>query len=880
MADPIKVLHNGVSQQENLISAVQEALPRSLAAKHREQLTAFIPGYFKHVPEDELASISPEDLAGAAMSHWQLARTAIEDSPHVLVFNPSFDSHGWQSGHTVIQIVAQDQPWLVSSLQAEFAKAGHAIHHINHPILNVQRDATGDWLGIDSNGSSESFIHLEIDAQTDENQVAVRQLMDRLFNSLAVIKHDVGDIRQHMTHVGQSLQSEEQSQFVQWLDEKQFAWMGYAELDPQDSFSKLHNALGILDSEATESLWKSSDLLPEGYDAKTLESVFGDDEVILCKSGLTAPIIRNEPADLFIHAQIDATGKITKLVCGLGLFVAGLQNEAVRNIPWMRNRVERVLQASGTSPESHAGKALESVMRGLPREMLMQTCSSELLQMAGGIVSLQERQQVRIFYSSDALGRYCNCLVYIPRDAYSRDLRLSIENILVTHIDGSCAGFDIRFSSESNLARLHFIIKKNPPYLREANWLAISSHIRKASVTWHDKLELSLKEQHDEISAIRLLSRYRDAFPSSYREDYSARAAAADIDFIENHVPENAPVMSFYRHILTDSGTINFKLFAMNEPVSLSDVIPVIENMGLRVESEHPFEIRRHGAACVWMHEFTVQQTSGANEGSTDETAQRIQEAFNPIWRGDVENDGFNRLMIEASLDWRQVVILRALCKYLLQINVPFSQAYMIDSLVANASITRLLVNLFEARFKPGPKLATADSIDSLLADIDKALDNIVSLDEDRILRGYRNLMMAILRTNTYREDDKGNLRDFLSFKFDCSAVPDLPLPRPMFEIFVYSSRVEGIHLRGGPVARGGLRWSDRREDYRTEILGLMKAQMVKNAVIVPVGSKGGFYVKAELPEARDAMMEVVVDCYKTFLSGLLDITESIMASG
>lgn len=875
MSDPQTGLSAGVSNQQNLITAILESLPRSLSELHRTQLEAFIPVYFKHVPFEELSSISPDDLAGLAMSHWQLARTAIEQSPHVLVFNPCFDSHGWQSAHTVIQIVANDQPWLVASLQAELDKANLAVHHIIHPIMHVNRDDKGHWVDINNDAPGESLIHIEIDAQTEEGQSSVRILLDKLFTSLAIIRHDADSVRQHMQEVADSLNSEEQTAFVRWLDEKQFAWIGYAELQADDGFSSMMNTLGILDEDAMDARWNTSDLLPEGYDAQTLEAVFNNDELVVCKSGMTSPIIRNEPADLIIHAQRDKNGKINLLRCSVGLFIAGLQHEAVSNIPWMRNRVDRVLHASGTDLESHDGKALASVLRGLPRDMLMQTRSSELFDMANGIVSLQERQQVRLFYSSDALGRFCNCLVYIPRDAYSRDLRLSIEHILKAHINGASVGFDIRFSSESNLARLHFVIQKYPPFMADINWAEIGSYIRKASVTWYDKLEFTLKQQHDEITAIRLQNRYDGAFPSSYREDYSARAAAADIDFIENHVPENAPVMSFYRHIVADSGIINFKLFALNEPVSLSDVIPVIENMGLRVESEHPFEIRRQNAPSVWMHEFTVQQTSTVADNNGEETAARIQVAFNHIWRGHVENDGFNRLMLDAALDWRQVVILRALCKYLLQIDVPFSQTYMIDSLVANGTITRLLVELFEARFHP-EKGQDEKHVASLLSEIDAALDNIVSLDEDRILRGYRNLILAILRTNAYRTDNDGELREFLSFKFDCAAVPDLPLPRPMYEIFVYSSRVEGIHLRGGAVARGGLRWSDRREDYRTEVLGLMKAQMVKNAVIVPVGSKGGFYVKAALPTEREAMMEIVVDCYKTFLSGLLDITDNL----
>ncbi|MGQ7843221.1 NAD-glutamate dehydrogenase [Granulosicoccus sp. 3-233] len=888
MADKQTVSNEALLTHQALIAAILEALPRSLDATQKAQLAEFVPAYFKHVPTDELAQLGIDDLAGTALAHWQLARTQSVEKQRHIVFNPAFDSHGWHSAHTVIQIVACDQAWLVSSLHAGLDRQGHTVHRIIHPILNVVRDDQGQWQGLSENDNSdaahkESLIHIEIDAITENDQPAIRQLIDDVFEVLALIRHDADDIRHQLHGIADRVQDSEQAEFVRWLDERQFACLGYARIQADDNFSALHEALGVLRGNDGVEAWSTHDLMPDGLNSQTLDQAFADDAPVVCKAGHVSPVIRNEPADLIMHAQRDSQGQLTHVNCIVGVFISGLQNEAVSNIPWMRERVERVISASGTTAESHDGKAIAATLRGLPRAMLMQTRSNELLKMASGIVALQERQQVRLFNSTDSLGRFSNCLVYIPRDGYSRDLRLTIEQILATHIDGISVGFDTRFSSESALARLHFVIQKNPPYLRDIDWNAIEQRIRQAAITWTDRLESTLRENHDEVTAMRLLRRYATAFPSSYREDYSARAAAADIDFIETSVPEDAPVMSFYRHIVADSGTINFKLFSKHQPVSLSDVIPVIENMGLRVESEHPFEIRRHEAPMVWIHEFTVKQTvpqSGANDSvSVDDSARRIQTAFDHIWRGDVENDGFNRLMLDATLDWRQVVILRALCKYLLQINVPFSQSYMIDSLIANAKITRLLVELFETRFKPGGSGTLTHEATTLLDQIDVELDNIVSLDEDRILRAYRNVILATLRTNAYRTDENGALREYLSFKLDSKAVPDLPLPRPMVEVFVYSSKVEGIHLRGGPVARGGLRWSDRREDYRTEVLGLMKAQMVKNAVIVPVGSKGGFYVKAALPPEREAMMEIVVDCYRTFLSGLLDITDNLDGS-
>ncbi|MFK7856305.1 MAG: NAD-glutamate dehydrogenase [Granulosicoccus sp.] len=880
MANNSTGAQSAVLSWQAIIDSVVDRLPRSLSTEHKQQLEQFLPAYHSNIPAEDLANFSVDDVAGSALSHWQLAKSLTSEKPKLQVFNPVFDTHGWQSAHTIIQLVTKDQAWLVSTLQACLANAGHTVHRIHHPILNVERNSDGTWLKLhtDTHASTqqESLIHIEIDAIVEADQTAIRTSIEEIFETLALIHKQAPDLYKHLESISESLDNSEQAEFVRWLDRSQFACFGYTQLRAEDAFSNLHDSSGILDETKMAQPWKLADLLPADLDNNKINEIFSKQALVMCKASHLSPVIRNEPADLVIKVSHDQSGQVTTLECIVGLFISGLQNEAITNIPWMRERVQRVIKSSGARTESHDGKAIAATLRGLPRDMLMQTRSDELLRMSSGIVALQERQQVRLFSSSDSLGRFCNCLVYIPRDAYSRDLRLTIEQILVSHIDGISAGFDTRFSSESTLARLHFVIQVNPPYTRDIDWIAIEQRIRQAAITWNDRLEATLRGNHDEITAMQLHRRYAGGFPPAYREDYSARAAAADIDFIENHLTVDAPIMSFYRYIVADMGIINFKLFSNLQPVSLSDVIPIIENMGLRVESEQPFEIRRQGGSVVWIHEFTVRQNSVANSDQSDSTASRIQSAFDHIWQGNVENDGFNRLMLEASLDWRQVVILRALCKYLLQIDVPFSQSYMIDSLVANAKITQLLVLLFEKRFQPGASTSLTHDMSALLDQIDIELDDVVSLDEDRILRSYRNLILATLRTNAYRTDKEGQPRDFLSFKFDSTSVPDLPLPRPMVEIFVYSSKVEGIHLRGGAVARGGLRWSDRREDYRTEVLGLMKAQMVKNAVIVPVGSKGGFYVKAELPAQRDAMMAVVIDCYRTFLSGLLDITDNL----
>ena len=901
-ADPVPA-----RSREERLGAVLAALPRGTGGDRRTLLERFIELWLDHVPVDELDERADDDLAGAALAHWRLADEAgagpsASGAPVHRVSDPVFERDGWQSPHTVLQVVSADRAWLVSSLRGAFLAAGHDVHLIVHPILGVRRGADGrlEELAPDadavpgaaaSDGAAafrpESFIHMEIDGVDESALAGLDAAVERVFAMLDVVERDGEAMRARLDGLAADLPDGEPATFVRWLDPRHFLCLGAGRLRPASAGTAIEAPLGLLDPAAGPAAWSTGDLL-----ADDVASMFADEHgaVIVCKAARESPLLRTEPADLLLVPERNAAGDVVSIDAVLGLFVSGLQNEAVSEIPWLRERVERVVTSSGAAPDSHDGKALAATLRAMPREMLLQTGSAQLLEMARGIVQLHERRQVRLFSSVDPVGRYCNCLVFIPREAYSRELRFDIERILANHVDGTSTGFDVRFSSMSTLARLHFVIRKHPPLAREIDWADIERRVRRAAVTWEDRLERSLHERHDEAGAIALAARYARAFPPAYREDYSARAAAADIDFIEQRLTGDAPVMSFYRHIVTDAGTINFKLFVRGAPASLSDVIPVIENMGLRVVAEHPFEIRPAGDGpggesgggggdgAVWIHEFTVEQAAGtvdAGDGAgTRGTAVRISEAFAEIWSGAVEDDGFNRLIIAASLEGRQVVLLRALCKYLLQTRVPFSQAYMIDSLVANAPIARLVVELFERRFDPA---AASHDTHAIEERIDAALDGVASLDEDRILRAFRALVLASVRTNAYRTGDDGLPPRHLSFKIDSHRVPDLPLPRPWVEIFVYSADVEGVHLRGGPVARGGLRWSDRREDFRTEVLGLMKAQMVKNAVIVPVGSKGGFYVKRALPEARDAAQEIVVGCYRTFLGGLLDVTDNLV---
>ena len=373
-----------------------------------------------------------------------------------------------------------------------------------------------------------------------------------------------------------------------------------------------------------------------------------------------------------------------------------------------------------------------------------------------------------------------------------------------------------------------------------------------------------------------MFARYGDAFPPAYRDDFTPQGAVADIERIERLEADGDLDMSLYEPLEALPGHLAFKLLRSGGPIVLSDVLPLLENMGAKVTDERPFEVKPVGAAPVWIYDFGLDY--GAEVAlRADRIRQNFQDAFAQAWRGTVENDGFNRLVLGAELHWREIALLRAIAKYLRQAGSTFSQSYMEETLARHPRIAYELVELFKLRFDPVRAADQAVEARQLAREIEAGLDAVVSLDEDRILRGFLGVVQSMLRTNYFQHRADGDPKPYLSFKLDPAGIADLPEPRPMFEIFVYSPRMEGIHLRSGTVARGGIRWSDRREDFRTEVLGLMKAQTVKNAVIVPTGAKGGFVVKRP-PQESDALRNEVVECYRLLVRGLLDVTDTLAA--
>ena len=542
-------------------------------------------------------------------------------------------------------------------------------------------------------------------------------------------------------------------------------------------------------------------------------------------------------------------------------------------IPVLRQRCRYVIRHAGFAPDSHSGKDLEETLETYPRDELFQMSADELLRAALGILELQERQRVRLFVRRDLFSRFFSCLVFIPRERYTTAVRERIERVLVDAFGGRGVEYTTRVS-ESVLARLHFIVFTDPAATPVYDLADLEARLELASRSWSDILAGELVDALGEDAGGRLTRAYGSAFPAAYEEDVTPADAVADVVRLEALRPDDDFALDLYEPADSPPGSVRLKIYRSGGPIGLSAVLPVLERLGVTVVDERPYGITREGGPIRWIYDFGLQYPPEcvlATEGDHE----RFQEAFASVWCGDAESDGFNRLVLLAGLTAREVAVVRALCRYLRQTGTPFSQDYIEQTLGANPHIARRFAQLFAARFDPD---ACDDAAATrLVTDLESAIDAVATLDEDRILRMYLHLLQAVLRTNAYQRDADGRPMPTLAFKLDSARVPDLPLPRPQFEIFVSAPRVEGIHLRAGYVARGGIRWSDRREDFRTEILGLMKAQTVKNAVIVPVGAKGGFVVRRP-PADRDALAAEVEACYRMFVASLLDVTDNLVA--
>ena len=879
--------HSPAEQKNALIEKIIAALESRLPEDKKDGVIDFCRSYFVHVAPDDLLGIDAENLYGVVLSHWNFAHRRPADTAIVRAYNPSFDEHGWQSTHSVIEIVTDDMPFLVDSVIMELNRQGLRVHLIVHPIFQCQRDANGELLGLSPEGKAESFMHCQIDRQNDP--AVFQQIEESLQGILKNVRTAVEDWPQMLARMREAIagleaaqtsasseEIEELKAFLNWVAERNFIFLGYRDYDLLYEKGEIllrnvpNSGLGLLRDDGVARISPSFAELPPA-----LRKLASDPTpVIVSKSGARSSVHRPVHMDYIGVKRFDSEGTVIGEQRFLGLYTAAAYTRVTADIPLLRAKAKKVLERSKLRPGSHAGRALQIILDTFPRDELFQATEDELFDSSIGILHLQERQRLRLFVRQDMFQRFVSCLVYVPRDRYSTDLRLRMQDILLKAFNGHAATFSTQFS-ESILARVHFHIRTQPGRVPEYSVPELQARLVEAMQSWDDELSRALLDNLGEAQGNHLFQRYSSALPVSYKEDFSPRTAAVDIQQLEM-VGTDAPLaMRLYRSLENPDALLHFKVFGPDDPLPLSDALPILERMGLRVLNAHPYELEFSDGSKRWVLNFDMQETTGIHVDVSD-VREIFQQAFAQIWNQRMENDGFNRLVLGAHIGWRDVVMLRAYCKYLLQTRVPFSQDYMQQTLAAHPQIVKKLVQLFHVRFDPASAAKRDVHSVTLQTEIEEALEAVSSLDEDRILRRYLAIIKATLRTNFFQPDAQRQPKEYVSFKFDPSRIPELPKPLPMFEIFVYSPRVEAVHLRGGPVARGGLRWSDRREDFRTEVLGLMKAQMVKNSVIVPVGSKGGFVVKRP-PQGggRDVLMQEVQACYKTFIRGMLDITDN-----
>jgi glutamate dehydrogenase len=876
---------------DRIAAMIHERVPSDQAA----QAESFTRQFYRRVDPADLLQRTVSDLYGAALADWAFARQRPPGVAKVRVYSPRFEEHGWRSIHSVAEIITDDMPFLVDSVSMELNRQGLVIHLPIHPVLTVRRDDEGELREVLPNGTGpgdglrESILHIEVDRQTEPEVLErLRQGIERVLADVRVAFEDWGPMRERVREILTNLADDppkvdpeelaEARSLLEWIDQGNFTFLGYRVYDLDDQAGEdvlrpvRETGLGILRETADRPLSPSFAKLPLAVRRLAREPHL----LVLTKANSKATVHRPSYLDYIGVKRFDAEGAVVGEWRFLGLYTSAAYNRNPREIPVLRRKVTRVLERAGLPPGGHDWKALQNILETFPREELFPISEEQLFDVAMGILRLEERRQVRLFMWRDRYGRFVSCLVYVPRDRYTTPVRQRIEETLMQALNGQSLDFSVRLT-ESVLARLYFIIRVRPGQGTEVDASELEGKLAEATRSWSDDLHDSLLDYFGEEQGNQLFGRYAEAFPAAYREDFPALSAIYDIQRLEELFSGGDSSMSLYRPLEAPEGTLRFKLVSSEQPLPLSEAVPMLEAMGVRVVEERPYGVHPLGTPPAWIHDFGL---SYANHEELDlhEVRERFQEAFTRALRGDSESDGFNQLVLAAGLSWREIVVLRACCKYLRQTKLTFSQSYMEEALAANPAIARGLVDLFRARFDPAARGDRAKRVATMETTIRGAIEAVANLDQDRILRAFLDLICAMTRTNFFQTTAVGDPKPYLAFKLDPQQVPTLPRPRPMFEIFVYSPRTEALHLRGGRVARGGIRWSDRREDFRTEILGLMKAQMVKNAVIVPTGAKGGFVVKRPPPgNDRQAMAAEVAACYQTFMRGLLDLTDNLV---
>lgn len=838
---------------------------------------AFLERYLAGVSEETLQSEKPEHWLQSAENTWGFFKARSQKSPRAIrVFHTRIGA----IERSVLEVASIDSPFLLDSIIAEIGRQGHRIRQVIHPILCVERSAKGEVTSVsDFAGKrscmAESLIHIEMNYIGEAAQ-KLEEGMERVLLRVAACVADWPAMRAKLGAVRETLPNTpkeevaEIKEFIDWLYNDHFILLGTREYQVTgETYNAIpQSELGLFKIEREEANIVELESMTISAAEKNI--------VQIAKSVRKSQVHRPVPMDYLGFKIYNKNGMVVGEQRFLGLFTSSVYHQSARLIPLIRKKVEAVIQRANFVPRSHNAKSLVAILENYPRDEMLQISVDDLHRFCMGIIDLEKRPRVGLFLREDPYRRFLSALVYVPRERYNTSSREKIQKILEQATGGSLTDHYAQIT-DSPLARLHLIIQTNPEQPSQLNAKALERKIEEVTSSWAEGLRERAIALLSEKEGERLFHLYADAFPASFMSRYHYSGTVRDILKLEQSLSARDIAfdlaLDLYRLEGDNPENLQLKIFHPSRQITLSEILPTLEFMGFKVLDSLTFQITPiHHKSGLWTHHFRLSlKKSGATLPPLEKVKTEFEKALSAIWHKQMENDALGALILRAGMSVRDVVLLRAYSKYLRQTVFAYSHDFMAKTLSRQPQLAQKLVALFYARF--ALKTKDRDAVmTSIITEIESVLMEVSNVAEDRIVRHFMDTIMATWRTNFFQD------KEYISFKFNSAAVPELPKPKPYAEIFVYSHAVEGIHLRGGKVARGGLRWSDRREDFRTEVLGLMKAQMVKNAVIVPVGSKGGFVVKNPPKDGtREQIQESGIACYKTFLRGLLDITDNIV---
>jgi glutamate dehydrogenase len=882
--------------KKSVLNELGQRIDSRAEAADRSSLHNLCQAFYSRVPAEDMRERSVENLYGCLYGLLRFLGGWEGSEAKVRVFNPEIQSHGWESRYTVLVILCRGIPFSTASVRGELNRRNLTIHTIASCNLPVRRDDEGKLVQVlsDEDGEEdgrpeEALLYFEIGRHSEPGGLQeLRETLGDILGEVALAVDDFPAMCERLRDIDSAIRAsecvapefrDEASAYIRWLQHNHMTMLGYEYLQVHRSGAAIERvtvvnelSLGLLRHRNT----RGAEDLRADLERMSIEEAHKR-QLSFSKSRQRSRVHRLTYPDYIEVREFNDAGEVVGQHRLIGLYTSTVYTMDPRLIPILRRKVEKIMELSRLDRSDHESRELMRVLELFPRDELFQSSIRELFGTVTAVNRIQERRQTRLFVRKDIHNKFVNCLVYVPRDRYNTEQREKFERILCEAFNAEEAEFTTHFS-ESILVRCHFVLRVDPSVALEYDASEIEDQIIQSTLAWEDRLRLRLVEEFGEELGEQYVRELGNGFPPGYRDDFDPRVAVLDLKEILKLVKGEELGMSLYRLVEEDSDMLRLRLYHRGHSLPLSDVLPILENLGLRVMTERPYGVRSHDGKIYWVQEFTLIYCL-SHDIVLDEVKVEFEDAFSRIWFGRAESDSFNRLLIGTRLNWREIALLRAYARYLRQVRFPYSVKYIAETMANHLQITSCLVELFLTRFSPvfdGDEDWRAQRELAVEQNMLDALEKVQNLGEDRIFRQYMTVIKATQRTNFFQQEADGALKPYFSFKLKPGAIPDIPEPVPLYEIYVYSPRVEGVHLRGGKVARGGLRWSDRQEDFRTEVLGLVKAQQVKNAVIVPVGAKGGFVARQLHPDmTRDEIQEEGIACYKLFIRGLLDITDN-----